>query len=405
MAGNGIRDVFLCDAVRTPIGRYGGALAKVRTDDLAAIPIKALMARNPKVDWEKVDDVYYGCANQAGEDNRNVARMALLLAGLPASVPGVTLNRLCASGLEAVGTAARAIRCGEMELAIAGGVESMTRAPFVQGKAQEAFTRQAEIYDTTIGWRFINPLLKQQYGVDSMPETGENVAEEFQITRADQDAFALRSQQRAAKAIAAGFFKDEIVPVEVPAGKAGVVTVDRDEHPRETSMEQLAKLRTPFRNPGTVTAGNASGVNDGAAAMIVASERAVKEHGLTPRARILGMASAAVPPRIMGIGPVPSTRKLMARLEKTIGDFDVIELNEAFASQSLACLRQLGLPDDAEQVNPHGGAIALGHPLGMSGARLAMTAAHALQVRDGKLGLATMCVGVGQGVSLALERV
>ncbi|HEU4659071.1 MAG TPA: 3-oxoadipyl-CoA thiolase [Pseudolabrys sp.] len=400
-----MRDVFLCDAVRTPIGRYGGALAKVRTDDLAAIPIKALMARNPKVDWEKVDDVYYGCANQAGEDNRNVARMALLLAGLPASVPGVTLNRLCASGLEAVGTAARAIRCGEMELAIAGGVESMTRAPFVQGKAQEAFTRQAEIYDTTIGWRFINPLLKQQYGVDSMPETGENVAEEFQITRADQDAFALRSQQRAAKAIAAGFFKDEIVPVEVPAGKAGVVTVDRDEHPRETSMEQLAKLRTPFRNPGTVTAGNASGVNDGAAAMIVASERAVKEHGLTPRARILGMASAAVPPRIMGIGPVPSTRKLMARLEKTIGDFDVIELNEAFASQSLACLRQLGLPDDAEQVNPHGGAIALGHPLGMSGARLAMTAAHALQVRDGKLGLATMCVGVGQGVSLALERV
>ncbi|HET7847608.1 MAG TPA: 3-oxoadipyl-CoA thiolase [Pseudolabrys sp.] len=405
MASNGTRDVFLCDAVRTPIGRYGGSLARVRTDDLAAIPIKALIARNRNVDWEKVEDVYYGCANQAGEDNRNVARMALLLAGLPGSVPGVTLNRLCASGLEAVGTAARAIRAGEMELAIAGGVESMTRAPFVQGKAQEAFSRHAEIYDTTIGWRFINPVLKQQYGVDSMPETGENVAEEFQVTRADQDAFALRSQQRAAKAIAAGFFKEEIVPVDVQAGKAGVVTVDRDEHPRETSMEQLAKLRTPFRNPGTVTAGNASGVNDGAAAMFVASEQAVKEHGLTPRARILGMASAAVPPRIMGIGPVPSTRKLMARLDRKIGDFDVIELNEAFASQSLACLRQLGLADDAAHVNPHGGAIALGHPLGMSGARLAMTAAHALHVRNGRLGLATMCVGVGQGVSLALERV
>jgi len=405
MASNGTRDVFLCDAVRTPIGRYGGALAKVRTDDLAAVPIKALMARNPKVDWEKIEDVYYGCANQAGEDNRNVARMALLLAGLPGSVPGVTLNRLCASGLEAVGTAARAIRAGEMELAIAGGVESMTRAPFVQGKAQEAFSRQAEIYDTTIGWRFINPLMKQQYGVDSMPETGENVAEEFQVTRADQDAFALRSQQRAAKAMAAGYFSQEIVAVEVSGRKGDVIKVDTDEHPRETTLEQLAKLRTPFRNNGTVTAGNASGVNDGAAAMIVASEQAIKEHGLTPRARILGMASAAVPPRIMGIGPVPATRKLMARLGKKIGDFDVIELNEAFASQSLACMRQLGLADDAEQVNPHGGAIALGHPLGMSGARLAMTVAHALQARDGKLGLATMCVGVGQGVSLALERV
>ena len=405
MASNGTRDVFLCDAVRTPIGRYGGALAKVRTDDLAAVPIKALMARNPKVDWEKIEDVYYGCANQAGEDNRNVARMALLLAGLPGSVPGVTLNRLCASGLEAVGTVARAIRAGEMELAIAGGVESMTRAPFVQGKAQEAFSRQAEIYDTTIGWRFINPLMKQQYGVDSMPETGENVAEEFQVTRADQDAFALRSQQRAAKAMAAGYFSQEIVAVEVSGRKGDVIKVDTDEHPRETTLEQLAKLRTPFRNNGTVTAGNASGVNDGAAAMIVASEQAIKEHGLTPRARILGMASAAVPPRIMGIGPVPATRKLMARLGKKIGDFDVIELNEAFASQSLACMRQLGLADDAEQVNPHGGAIALGHPLGMSGARLAMTVAHALQARDGKLGLATMCVGVGQGVSLALERV
>jgi 3-oxoadipyl-CoA thiolase len=399
------REAFLCDAVRTPIGRYGGALAKVRTDDLAATPIKALMARNPKVDWEKLEEVYFGCANQAGEDNRNVARMALLLAGLPASVPGITLNRLCASGLEAVGTAARAIRAGEMEFAIAGGVESMTRAPFVQGKAQEAFARAAEIYDTTIGWRFINPLMKSQYGVDSMPETGENVAEEFQITRADQDAFALRSQQRAAKAVAAGYFAKEIVAVEIAGRKGEIVKVDRDEHPRETTLEQLAKLKPFVRNPGTITAGNASGVNDGAAALIIASEAAVKAHGLTPRARILGMASAAVPPRIMGIGPVPSTRKLMARLGHKIGDYDVIELNEAFASQSLACLRQLGLPDDAPQVNPHGGAIALGHPLGMSGARLALTAVHGLEESGGKLALATMCVGVGQGVSLALERV
>ena len=399
-------DVFLCDAVRTPIGRYGGSLAKVRTDDLAAIPIKALIKRNPKVDWDKLEEVYYGCANQAGEDNRNVARMALLLAGLPVSVPGMTLNRLCASGLEAVGTAARAIRAGEMEFAIAGGVESMTRAPFVQGKATEAFSRQAEIFDTTIGWRFINPLMKQQYGVDSMPETGENVAEEFQVTRADQDKFAIRSQHRAGKAIASGYFKDEIVPVEIPGGKSGPTIVDKDEHPRpDTTLEGLAKLKTPFRNNGTVTAGNASGVNDGAAAMIVASEAAVKAHGLTPRARILGMASAAVPPRIMGMGPVPSTQKLMARLGHKIGDYNVIELNEAFASQSLAVLRQLGLPDDAEQVNPHGGAIALGHPLGMSGARLAMTAAHGLQDNKGKFGLATMCVGVGQGVSLAIERV
>jgi 3-oxoadipyl-CoA thiolase len=400
------RDVFLCDAVRTPIGRYGGALARVRTDDLAAIPIKALMKRNPKVDWDKLEEVYYGCANQAGEDNRNVARMALLLAGLPQSVPGITLNRLCASGLEAVGSAARAIRAGEMEFAIAGGVESMTRAPFVQGKAQEAFSRQAEIYDTTIGWRFINPLMKQQYGVDSMPETGENVAQDFQVTRADQDAFAIRSQQRAGKAMASGYFKAEIVPVEIAGRKGEMTSVDQDEHPRpDTTLEQLAKLKTPFRNPGTVTAGNASGVNDGAAAMIVASEAAVKAHGLTPRARILGMASAAVPPRIMGIGPVPSTQKLMARLGHKIDQYDVIELNEAFASQSLAVLRQLGLPDDAPQVNPHGGAIALGHPLGMSGARLAMTAAHGLEENKGKLGLATMCVGVGQGVSLALERV
>jgi 3-oxoadipyl-CoA thiolase len=400
-----MRDVFICDAVRTPIGRYAGALAKVRTDDLAAIPIKALMARNPKVDWSKLDEVFYGCANQAGEDNRNVARMAALLAGLPDNVPGVTLNRLCASGLEAVGSAARAIRAGDMEIAIAGGVESMTRAPFVQGKATEAFSRTAEIFDTTIGWRFINPLMKAQYGVDSMPETGENVAEEFQVTRADQDAFAFRSQQRAAKAIAAGYFAKEIVPVEIPGRKGEVVKVDKDEHPRETTMDQLAKLKTPFRNPGTVTAGNASGVNDGAAALIIASEAAVKAHGLTPRARILGMASAGVPPRIMGIGPVPSTQKLLARLGQKIGDYDLIELNEAFASQSLAVLRQLGLSDDAEHVNPHGGAIALGHPLGMSGARLALTATHGLEVRGGKRAIATMCVGVGQGASLAIERV
>jgi len=399
------REAFLCDAVRTPIGRYGGALAKVRTDDLAATPIKALMARHPKIDWEKLEEVYFGCANQAGEDNRNVARMALLLAGLPTSVPGLTLNRLCASGLEAVGTAARAIRAGEMEFAIAGGVESMTRAPFVQGKAQEAFARAAEIYDSTIGWRFINPLMKSQYGVDSMPETGENVAEEFQISRADQDAFALRSQQRAAKAASSGYFAKEIVAVEIAGRKGEIVKVDRDEHPRETTLEQLAKLKPFVRNPGTITAGNASGVNDGAAAIIIASAQAVKEHGLTPRARILGMASAAVPPRVMGIGPVPATRKLMARLGHKIGDYDLIELNEAFASQSLACLRQLGLADDAEQVNPHGGAIALGHPLGMSGARLALTAVHGLEENGGKRALATMCVGVGQGVSLALERV
>ena len=401
-----MRDVFLCDAVRTPIGRYNGVFAKVRTDDLAAVPIKALMARNPKIDWARLDEVFYGCANQAGEDNRNVARMALLLAGLPDSVPGATLNRLCASGLDAVGTAARAIRSGEMEFAIAGGVELMTRAPFVQGKAQEAFARTVEIFDTTIGWRFINPLMKQQYGVDPMPDTAENVAEDFQITRADQDAFALRSQQRAGKAITSGFFAGEIVAVEIPGRKGEVVKVDKDEHPRpETTAEQLARLKPFVRNPGTITAGNASGVNDGAAAMILASEAAVKAHGLTPRARILGMASAGVPPRIMGIGPVPSTRKLMARLNHKIGDYDVIELNEAFASQSLACLRQLGLSDDAEQVNPHGGAIALGHPLGMSGARLALTTAHALETRGGRLGLATMCVGVGQGVSLAIERI
>ena len=339
-----MRDVFVCDAVRTPIGRFGGSLAKVRADDLAAVPIKALMARHPKLDWAAVDEVYFGCANQAGEDNRNVARMALLLAGLPESVPGLTLNRLCASGLDAVGAAGRAIRAGEIDFAIAGGVESMTRAPFVMGKASEAFSRSADIFDTTIGWRFINPLMKAQYGVDAMPETGENVAEEFQVSRADQDAFAIRSQQRAGAAIASGYFAEEITPVSVPGGKAGPITVDKDEHPRpETTLEGLTKLKPIVRNPGTVTAGNASGVNDGAAAMILASEAAVKKHGLTPRARILGLASAAVPPRIMGIGPVPATRKLMERLGLKISDFDLIELNEAFASQGIACLRQLGV--------------------------------------------------------------
>jgi 3-oxoadipyl-CoA thiolase len=399
------RDVFLCDAVRTPIGRYGGALAKVRADDLAAIPIKALIRRNPNVDWAALDEVVLGCANQAGEDNRNVARMAALLAGLPDHVPGVTVNRLCASGLNAVGDAARAIRSGEIDFAIAGGIESMTRAPFVMGKAGEAFSRSAELQDTTLGWRFINPLMKQQYGVEAMPETGENVAEEYQVSRADQDAFALRSQQRAGKAMASGYFAAEIAAVEVPGGKAGSIIVDKDEHPRpDTTLEGLAKLKPFVRNPGTITAGNASGVNDGAAAMILASAEAAKAHGLTPRARILGMASAAVPPRVMGIGPVPSTRKLMARLGLKISDFDLIELNEAFASQGLACLRQLGVADDAEHVNPHGGAIALGHPLGMSGARLALTAVHGLESRGGRLALATMCVGVGQGVSLALER-
>jgi 3-oxoadipyl-CoA thiolase len=401
-----MRDVFICDAVRTPIGRYGGALAKVRTDDLAAVPIRALKSRNPKADWSRLDEVHFGCANQAGEDNRNVARMALLLAGLPDSIPGVTVNRLCASGLQAVGEASRAIRAGEIEFAIAGGVESMTRAPFVMGKAQEAFGRTADIHDTTIGWRFINPLMKAQYGVDSMPETGENVAEEFQVARKDQDAFALRSQERAGRAIAAGYFAAEIAVVEVPGGKAGPVVVDRDEHPRpDTTLDGLAKLKTPFRSPGTVTAGNASGVNDGAAALILASEAAAAAHGLTPRARVLGMASAGVPPRIMGIGPVPATHKLLERLKLKIGDFDLIEINEAFASQSLACLRQLGLADDAEYVNPHGGAIALGHPLGMSGARLALTATHGLETRGGKRALATLCVGVGQGVSVAIERV
>jgi 3-oxoadipyl-CoA thiolase len=399
-----MKTVFICDAIRAPIGRYGGSLASVRTDDLAAIPLRALLQRNAKADWEQLDEVTLGCANQAGEDNRNVARMALLLAGIAQSVPGSTVNRLCASGMEAVGMAARAIAAGELEFVVAGGVESMSRAPFVMGKAEAAFSRAAETYDTTIGWRFINPLMKKQYGVDSMPETGENVAEEFAVSREDQDAFALRSQQRAACAQARGFFAEEIVAVEIP-GKKGATQVASDEHPRvDTTLEGLAKLKAAFRTPGTITAGNASGINDGAAAMILASEQAAKRHGLTPRARVLGMAAAGVPPRIMGIGPVPSTKKLLARLQLSISDFDFIELNEAFASQSLACLRQLGIADDAAHVNPNGGAIALGHPLGMSGARLVMTAVHQLEKTGAKRALATMCVGVGQGVSLAVER-
>jgi 3-oxoadipyl-CoA thiolase len=401
-----LRDAFICDFVRTPIGRFGGSLAKVRPDDLAAHVIKALLARNPSLDKNKIEEVFFGCANQAGEDNRNIARMGLLLAGLPVSVPGNTVNRLCASGLDAVGAAARAIKAGEISLAIAGGAESMSRAPFVMGKAQEAFSRNAEIYDTTIGWRFINPLMKQQYGVDSMPETGENVAEEYQVKREDQDRFALRSQHRAVAAQQRGYFDGEIVPIEVPGGKAGPVKVEKDEHPRgDTIIEGLAKLKTPFRNPGTVTAGNASGVNDGAAALIIASEEAAKANGLKPRARILGLASAGVPPRVMGIGPVPAVEKLSARLGIPATKFDVIELNEAFASQALACMRQFGVADDAAHVNPNGGAIALGHPLGMSGARIAGTAMRALEESGGKYGLATMCVGVGQGVALAIERV
>jgi 3-oxoadipyl-CoA thiolase len=401
-----LRDAFLCDAIRTPIGRYAGSLAHIRADDLAAIPIRALMARNPGVDWSAVDEVILGCANQAGEDNRNVARMAALLSGLPENVPGTTINRLCASGLDAVGTAARAVRSGEAELIIAGGVESMSRAPFVQGKADSAFSRQAEIYDTTIGWRFVNPKMKTGFGVDSMPETGENVAADYQITREDQDAFAYRSQQRAAKAQADGFFAEEIVEVEAKDARGKPFAFTADEHPRaDTTLEMLAKLKTPFRTPGSVTAGNASGVNDGAAAVIIASEAAVKKYGLTPRARILGMATAGVAPRVMGVGPVPAVNKLVERLGVKVSDFDIIELNEAFASQSLAVLRGLGLPDDGEHVNMHGGAIALGHPLGMSGARLAMTAVHALEKTGGKLGLATLCVGVGQGLALAVERV
>ena len=396
-------DVFLCEGARTPVGRYGGALSSVRPDDLLAHAIKATLAKAPKLDVNAIDDVYAGCANQAGEDNRNVARMALLLAGLPQEIPGATINRLCGSGLDAVGTAARAIRAGEIDLAIAGGVESMSRAPFVQGKATEAFSRQAEIYDTTIGWRFINPLMKAQYGVDSMPETAENVAEEFQIARADQDAFAMRSQARAAAAQKNGRLAREIAPVEIKDRKGNVTKVERDEHPRETSLDKLATLPTPFRKGGTVTAGNASGVNDGAAALIVASGDAVKRYGLTPTARISGLATAGVAPRVMGYGPVPATQKLMARLKIAIDVFGAIELNEAFASQALACMRALGLPDDAEHVNPNGGAIAIGHPLGMSGARLALTAAIEMKDRGAKRALAAMCIGVGQGIALALE--
>ena len=398
-------EAFICDFVRTPIGRFGGALKDVRADDLGAIPLRTLMARNTGVDWEAVDDLYYGCANQAGEDNRNVGRMAALLAGLPTSVPAATINRLCGSGLDAVGTAARAIRSGDAELVIAGGVESMTRAPFVQGKATEAFSRHAEIYDTTIGWRFVNPLMKAQYGVDSMPETAENVAQDYQISRADQDAFALRSQQKTAAAQASGFFAREMTPVTIK-GRKGDTVVDRDEHPRETSLEALAKLKAPFRKEGgSVTAGNASGVNDGAGALIIASEAAARKHGLTPRARVVAMATAGVPPRIMGMGPEPATRKLLERAGVKLADIDLIELNEAFAAQGLAVLRQLGLPDDAEFVNPQGGAISLGHPLGMSGARLAMTAVNALEQRKQTLAVCTMCIGVGQGIAALIERV
>ncbi len=398
-------EAYICDYIRTPIGRYGGALSSIRADDLGAVPLRALMERNGSVDWEAVDDVIFGSANQAGEDNRNVARMSLLLAGLPVGVSGTTINRLCGSGMDAVITAARAIKAGEAELVIAGGVESMSRAPFVMPKADSAFSRKAEIFDTTIGWRFVNPLMKKQYGVDSMPETGENVAEDFNVARQDQDIFALRSQEKAAAAQENGRLAREIVPVTIPQRKGEPIIVDRDEHPRVTSLEALAKLGTPFREGGTVTAGNASGVNDGAAALIIASEEAIKKYGLTPIARIVGGATAGVPPRIMGIGPAPATRKLCARTGIATDAFDVIELNEAFASQGLAVLRDLEISDDDKRVNPNGGAIALGHPLGMSGARIAGTAALELSLNGGRYALATMCIGVGQGIALALERV
>ncbi|MBZ9992592.1 MULTISPECIES: 3-oxoadipyl-CoA thiolase [unclassified Mesorhizobium] len=399
-------EAYICDYIRTPIGRFGGSLSQVRSDDLGAIPLRALVERNAGIDWQAVDDVVYGCANQAGEDNRNVARMALLLAGLPKEIPGSTVNRLCGSGMDALTIAARAIKAGEAELMIAGGVESMSRAPFVMPKADAAFSRNAEIYDTTIGWRFVNPLMKKQYGVDSMPETGENVAEDFAVSRADQDAFAARSQDKAVAAQANGRLAKEITPVTIPQRKGDAVVVSKDEHPRAgTTVETLGKLPTPFRQGGTVTAGNASGVNDGAAALIVASEAAVKTYGLTPIARILGGAAAGVAPRIMGIGPAPATQKLCARLGLTPQQFDVIELNEAFASQGIAVLRQLGIAEDAEHVNPNGGAIALGHPLGMSGARISGTAALELRERGGRYALATMCIGVGQGIAIALERV
>ncbi|WP_018426541.1 3-oxoadipyl-CoA thiolase [Hoeflea sp. 108] len=398
-------EAYICDYIRTPIGRFGGSLSSVRADDLGAIPLKALVARNASVDWAAIDDVIFGCANQAGEDNRNVARMSLLLAGLPQDVSGTTINRLCGSGMDALIAAARAIKAGEAELMIAGGVESMSRAPFVMPKADAAFSRHAEIHDTTIGWRFVNPVMKRQYGIDSMPETGENVAEEFSVSRADQDAFAVRSQNKAVAAQESGRLDKEITPVTIPQRKGDATVVAKDEHPRAgTTIETLAKLPTPFREGGTVTAGNASGVNDGAAALIVASEVAVKKYGLTPIARVLGGAAAGVAPRIMGIGPAPATSKLCARLGISPSDFDVIELNEAFASQGIAVLRELGIAEDAGHVNPNGGAIALGHPLGMSGARIAGTAALELGLRGGKLALATMCIGVGQGIAVALER-
>ncbi len=398
-------EAFICDAVRTPFGRYGGALSSVRTDDLAALPIKALISRNPGVDWSAVDDVIYGCANQAGEDNRNVARMAALLAGLPVDVPGATINRLCGSGLDALASAARMIRAGEADLVIAGGVESMSRAPYVMSKSESPFARDVQMFDTTIGWRFVNAMMKKQYGVDSMPETGENVAAEFKVSRADQDAFALRSQQRALRAQGAGLFADEIVPVTLPAKKGEPIVVSRDEHPRETTLEALAKLPTPFRAGGSVTAGNASGVNDGACALLVANEQAARRFKLEPRARILGAAVAGVEPRIMGIGPVPATRKLLERIDLNLAQMNVIELNEAFAAQSLAVLRLLGIADDAEHVNPNGGAIALGHPLGASGARLATTAMYQLLRTHKSYALCTMCIGVGQGIALVIERI
>ncbi|MFM0211797.1 3-oxoadipyl-CoA thiolase [Paraburkholderia sediminicola] len=400
-----MNDAFICDAIRTPIGRYGGALKDVRADDLGAVPIKALIERNPGVDWREIDDVIYGCANQAGEDNRNVARMSSLLAGLPTDAPGATINRLCGSGMDAVGTAARAIKAGEARLMIAGGVESMTRAPFVMGKASSAFSRQADIYDTTIGWRFINPLMKRQYGVDSMPETAENVAVEFGISRADQDAFALASQQKAARAQRDGTLAQEVVGVEIAQKKGDPVRVTLDEHPRETSLESLGKLKGVVRPDGSVTAGNASGVNDGACALLLANQEAADQYGLRRRARVVGMATAGVEPRIMGIGPAPATQKLLKQLNMTLEQFDVIELNEAFASQGLAVLRTLGLRDDDPRVNPNGGAIALGHPLGASGARLITTALYQLERINGRFALCTMCIGVGQGIALVIERV
>jgi len=407
---NLLQDAYIVDAIRTPIGRYGGALASVRADDLGAIPMKAMMERNPSVDWSKIDDVLYGCANQAGEDNRDVARMSLLLAGIPIDVPGSTINRLCGSGMDAIGSAARAIRTGEASLMLAGGVESMSRAPFVMGKSESPFSRKAEIFDTTIGWRFVNPVLKKQYGIDSMPETAENVAEQFGISREDQDAFAARSQQRTAEAQSAGRLTSEITPVSVPRRKQDPLVVDTDEHPRETSLEKLASLPTPFRENGSVTAGNASGVNDGACALLLANADAIKQYTLKPRARVVAMATVGVEPRIMGFGPAPATRKVLKTAGLELADMDVIELNEAFAAQALAVTRDLGLPDDAEHVNPNGGAIALGHPLGMSGARLVTTAVNELERRHkqglkARYALCTMCIGVGQGIALIIERV